>query len=130
MATSSKQTDATFQEVLDKIWHHLEERDWDTLPSRSLAISISLEANELLEHYQWNDKAVGDKEALAGELADILIYSFNFAERNGIDIPQAIEKKLAKTAKKYPASDFKGKYGATREKAWLDAKLNHKKEGL
>lgn len=130
MAKLATQSDATFEEISQLIWRHLEERDWLNNPSRGLAISIALEAGELLEHYQWNDKPVGDKHALGEELADILIYVFQFAQKEGIDMPAAIKAKLAKAAQKYPATAFKGKSDDERREAWIDAKLHHKKEGL
>jgi len=126
----TKQSNATFEAINQLIRKHLEDRDWHNNPPRSLAISIALEANELLEHYQWQDKPVGNKQALAEELADIFIYSFQFAQINDIDIADAIQRKLAKAAQKYPAEKFKGKSSGEREAAWIDAKLNHQKEGL
>lgn len=128
--TPVKQTDTTFQQMADTIRTYMKERDWHDQPSRSLAISIALEAGELLEHFQWSDKAKGNKEELAAELADILIYAFHFASVQHIDIPGAMQQKLAKQAKKYPAKAFKGKTGDERNDAWLRAKLAHRKEGL
>src|SRR5690606_37362334 len=104
--------------------------DWTDNQARDLAISISLEANELLEHYQWSGKPVGDKTALAEELADIFIYGFEFAQNNGIDIAAAIDDKLQKAAIKYPAEKFKNKSKADREQSRMDAKINHRKTGL
>jgi NTP pyrophosphatase (non-canonical NTP hydrolase) len=124
------QQDTSFEEVSQLIWRHLEARDWVNNPPRGLATSIALEAAELLEHYQWSDEPVGDKQALAGELADIFIYAFQFAQSNDIDIVAAIQHKLDVAAKKYPPENFKGKSGEDRRKAWLDSKLNHRKEGL
>lgn len=129
MATP-QQSDKTFQEVSQLIWDYLEARDWHDNPPRGLATSIVLEAGELLEHYQWRDKPVGSKEELAEELADIFIYAIQYAQVTEIDIAAAIEKKLAKTEKKYPAESFKGKGEAERTASWLDAKVNYKKEGL
>ncbi len=123
-------SDVTFKEIADLIQKHLEERGWEHNPPRGLATSIALEASELLEHYQWSDKPVGNKDELAGELADIFIYAFQFAQVNNIDIPAAITKKLAEAAKKYPAEKFKGKDMAQQRAAWIEAKLNHKKQGL
>lgn len=125
-----RQSSQSLEAISQLIWRHLEERDWHDNKPRDLAISISLEANELLEHYQWGDKQVGTKEELAGELADIFIYAIEFAQTTGIDIASAVEAKLEKSAMKYPASDFKGRTRQEREKSWLDAKLNHRKEGL
>lgn len=125
-----QQGDDTFNELSQIIWKHLEERDWLDNDARSLATSISLEASELLEHYQWNNSPVGSKEELAEELADILIYAFQFAQKHDIDMSQAIRKKLAKAAKKYPAEQFKGKDAAARRASWIDSKVKHRKDGL
>lgn len=124
------QSDKTFEEISQHIYKHLAERDWLNNSARTLATSISLEAGELLEHYQWSDEPVGSKEDLADELADIMIYAFEFAQKTGIDIPDAIEKKLQKAALKYPAEKFKGKNDDERDKVWLEIKMNHQKKGL
>lgn len=124
------QSDQSFEAISQRIWQHLEERDWQNNPPRGLATSIVLEATELLEHYQWSDQPVGDKTALAEELADIFIYAFQFAQANDINIAEVIELKLQKAAHKYPAKAFKNKSKIEQRKNWLDAKLNHKKAGL
>jgi len=121
----------TLEEISDEILAYLKERDWDSKnSSRSLATSIVLEASELLEHYQWEDKPVGNKAALADELADIFIYSIEFAMKNEINIAESIQQKLALAKKKYPAKKFKNKPKAISQKAWVDAKLKHDKIGL
>lgn len=128
--TRTQQSSLTFEDINTRIWQHLDERDWGKLTSRSLAISIALEANELLEHYQTSEQPVGSKEDLADELADILIYAFEFAEENNIDMAEAIKKKLAKSAEKYPAAMFKGRSKQEQHDAWLEAKKNYKKSSL
>ena len=125
-----KQSDKSFEYISQLIYKHLEERDWQGNPARGLAISIALEANELLEHYQWSEEPVGDKQAIANELADILIYAFEFAQANDIEVVDAIERKLKLAAEKYPAEAFKGKTSTEKRRNWMDAKLNHQKEGL
>jgi NTP pyrophosphatase (non-canonical NTP hydrolase) len=124
------QQPVTIEELNQKIWDHLKARDWHKNPSRGLAISLCLEANELLEHYQWGDKPVGGVEEVGEELADVLIYAMQIAQQNNIDIVDHIERKLEKAAKKYPAADFKGKDADTQKDAWLKNKLAHQKEGL
>jgi NTP pyrophosphatase (non-canonical NTP hydrolase) len=124
------QSSDSFEDISQLIYKHLEERDWLGDPPRGLAISIALEANELLEHYQWSEEPVGTKNDLAGELADIFIYAFGFAHANDIDIANAIRAKLEKSAQKYPAAAFKNKSNEEMRAAWLDAKLKHQKEGL
>ena len=76
---------------------------------KGIAISISLEAAELLEHFQWtSDDAIGArveerKRELSDEVADVVIYALQFADRAGIDLGEAIEAKMRKNAEKYPA---------------------------
>lgn len=130
MPSRPHQSNTTFEEINALIWQHLEERNWNGNPSRGIAVSIALEANELLEHYQWSDTPVGTREELAAELADILIYAFQFAQENDIDIAEAIRKKLKKAAEKYPAKLFKNAPPDERRAAWLAAKKNYKKTGL
>lgn len=60
---------------------------------KNLAISLVLEAGEVLEHFQWDDET-GDKEALAGELADVMLYLLQIASVSGIDLGQAVMDKL------------------------------------
>jgi NTP pyrophosphatase (non-canonical NTP hydrolase) len=123
-----KQSDASFEEINQLIWKHLEERDWLSNSPRSYATSIVLEAAELLEHYQWSEKAVGNKQALADELADILIYCFEFAQSQDIDMAKAIRQKLQKAAIKYPAENFKNRTEAERHKNWQDARKAYRKQ--
>ncbi len=89
------------------------ERDWTQYNNpKDVAISISLEAAELLECFQWSgtDLTVAEHhEEMADELADVMIYCIDFAERTGIDIPSAIVAKLEKNAQKYPVERAKGK---------------------
>ncbi len=61
---------------------------------RNLAMSLAIESAEVLEHFQWRED-VGDREALAGELADVALYLLQLASITGIDLEQAILDKLA-----------------------------------
>src|SRR3989449_3975873 len=88
-----------------------DERNWlkDNTP-KNLAISISVEAAELLEHFQWKtDEQMREslrdrikKEAISDELADVLIYCLGFSDVLGIDISEAVELKLKKNGERYP----------------------------
>jgi len=93
------------------------ERDWEQFHSpKNLAISISVEAAELLELFQWsrgqddwecmNDDAI--RASTAEELADILLYLVRFADKAGIDLERAALHKLERNAAKYPAEKFWG----------------------
>jgi NTP pyrophosphatase (non-canonical NTP hydrolase) len=85
-----------------------EARGWDP-DSRSIAISLVLEAGELLEHYQW-DGGSGDpeeKEEIEMEVADILYYLTEFADKIDMDISEAFNRKLIKIEEKYPADKIR-----------------------
>lgn len=118
----------TFEEACETMRQHIRARGWDNAAPRGLAVSISLEANELLEYFQWEDESIGTTEDMASELADIVIYAVQFADRYGIDIPTAIQQKIAKQEKKYPVELFQGKDEAEQNAAWLEAKKNYKKD--
>ncbi|MBA3872736.1 MAG: nucleotide pyrophosphohydrolase [Anaerolineae bacterium] len=66
---------------------------------KNLAISLVLEANEVLEHFQWNEQ-VADKTELAGELADVLLYLLQIARLHDIDLGRAVMDKLDINAKR------------------------------
>lgn len=118
----------TFEEACELVMQHIKARKWDkTNSTRGIAISLSLEANELLEYFQWHDESFGSKEDMASELADIFIYAIQFADRYGIDIPTAIQKKITEQDKKYPVEIFEITDDKARNKAWLEAKRNYKK---
>ncbi|MFP4049172.1 MAG: nucleotide pyrophosphohydrolase, partial [Desulfovermiculus sp.] len=102
------------QNILDKLIKFRDDRDWAQFQTaKNLAISISLEAAELLEHFQWTtedqDIPQDKREALGEELADILIYLLLFANKLDIDPVQAARDKIEKNAKKYPADLVRGK---------------------
>ena len=85
-----------------------EERDWDQFHSpANLAKSISIEAAELLECYQWSDDA--DLSAVEEELADVLTYCFLLANKLGLDPAEIVKRKLAISAQKYPVEKSKGR---------------------
>ncbi|AJY74288.1 nucleotide pyrophosphohydrolase [Paenibacillus beijingensis] len=90
-----------------------DERNWKQYHNpKDLAISISLEAAELLEHFQWSDwqEAAQDKrDDIADELADVLIYCFTMADQMGFDLETIIRSKMEKNARKYPIDKAFGK---------------------
>lgn len=91
------------------------ERGWEKAQEpKDLAISLSLEAAEVLEHFQWkNERKVAkhikeNKKELADELADVAIYLLKLADKTKIDLKSAVENKLVKASKKYPVEKVKG----------------------
>jgi len=67
--------------------------------ARNLAISLNLEAAEVLEHFQWSEKC-DNKDELADELADVTLYLLQLASISGIDLEDAIIKKLSINSKR------------------------------
>lgn len=84
------------------------ERDWSQFHTpQNLAKSISIEAAELLEHYQWGDDA--DLDQVRDELADVLTYAYLLADRLGVEPEQIVLDKLERTKQKYPAEQARGR---------------------
>lgn len=95
------------EKLMKKIKQFNEERDWDQFHSpENLAKSISIEAGELLECFQWNSNY--DKDEVCEELADVFTYCIQMAMKLGVDPKDIILKKLDKTRKKYPVDKAKG----------------------
>ncbi|MGM0214405.1 nucleotide pyrophosphohydrolase [Enterococcus sp. AZ109] len=96
---------------MEKISQFREERNWRQFHNeKDLALSISLEAAELLELFQWktSEEALKNPERLKEELADVLIYSYMMADNLGFDIDGIITEKLEKNTIKYPVENSKG----------------------
>ena len=84
-----------------------EERDWDQFHTpENLAKSISIEAGELLECFQWNDDF--DKEAVCEELADVISYCVMLADKLDVDVETIVMEKLERNKAKYPVDKAKG----------------------
>lgn len=95
------------QELIKKIKEFNEARDWNQFHSpENLAKSISIEAGELLECFQWNSKY--DIEEVKSELADVINYSLLLADKLGLNSKQIVLDKMEITAKKYPVEKAKG----------------------
>ena len=84
------------------------DRDWDQFHSpANLAKSISIEANELLECFQWNDENY-EIEEVKEELADVINYCLQMANKLNLDVIDIVNKKMDETEKKYPIEKAKG----------------------
>lgn len=95
------------EKLIEEIKQFNEERDWDQFHSpENLAKSISIEAGELLECFQWNSNY--NKDEVCEELADVFTYCIQMAMKLGVDPEEIILKKLDKTRKKYPVDKAKG----------------------
>ncbi len=112
----------SMEELMREIDEFNKERDWDQFHSpENLAKSISIEAGELLECFQWNNSF--DKEEVCEELADVFTYCLQMAMKLGVDPDEIIRKKLDKTRKKYPVEKAKGvstKYNKLTALVWIN----------
>lgn len=96
------------KKLIKEIKEFNEERDWDQFHSpENLAKSISIEAGELLECFQWNGEKY-NKEEVCEELADVFTYCIQMATKLEVDPEEIILKKLEKTRNKYPVDKAKG----------------------
>ena len=102
-------------DITSRIVEFRDERDWQQYHSpRNLAASVSIEAAELLELFQWSsDESIAEdvetrRTDLERELADILIYCLLLAHDTGVDPVAAVEAKLAENAAKYPTHKARG----------------------
>ncbi len=119
------------------IREYLTERGWDNLRPADLAKSISIEAAELLEIFQWTNQSLSEikddkekNEVIKKELADVFIYCLDMSVLLGFDTEKIIMDKLNKVKEKYPAKLFKNKNKeAGSEDIYLKIKKEHRMKG-
>jgi len=99
----------------DKLRAFAATRDWDQFHSpKNLSMALMVEVAELMEHFQWLTEAQSaelppdDKQAVAEELADILLYLVRLSDKLGVDLREAALHKMDKNALKYPADQVRG----------------------
>ena len=102
--------------ITQKIKAFRDARNWKQFHNhKDVALSLVLEAAEVLEHFQWKSPADVEKygseckDELADELADVAVYLFELADNLGIDLFKAIEVKMKKNAEKYPVEKSRGR---------------------
>lgn len=104
------------RETIDNILRFRDERNWKQFHTpKDLALSVSIEAAELLEHFQWSgekDDLSAKLEGISEELADVLIYCVYMADTLGVDLDQIINAKLIQNNQKYPV---KQSYGSNKK---------------
>ena len=102
--------DSQISEILARFREFVSERDWGQFHNpKDLAIAISIEANELLEHFLWKDADRVTREQAARETADVLIYCFMLCDKLDIDIIEAMHRKIDENGIKYPAEKARGR---------------------
>ena len=96
------------EKTIERIRKFTTDRDWDKFHSpANLAKSISIEANELLECFQWSDTEY-DLEHVKEELADVIVYCQDMLDKLGLDVDEIVNAKMEKNEKKYPIDKSKG----------------------
>ncbi len=97
------------EETIARIRKFTEDRDWDQFHTpANLAKSISIEANELLECFQWSDTEY-DLDHVKEELADVIVYCRNLLDKLDLDEDAIVNEKMGKNEAKYPVDKAKGK---------------------
>jgi NTP pyrophosphatase (non-canonical NTP hydrolase) len=98
----------------------VDQRDWHQFHTpKNLAMSLAVEAAELMEHFQWltaeQSRAVAEQpdklRAVAEELADVLCYVLAMANELGLDLSASVQDKISKNEPKYPAPEYRGRFG-------------------
>ncbi len=106
--------DTRFEALRADLRQFVDEREWDAFHApKDLAVSLSIEASELLEVFQWRDGAAPlDEEArarVAEETADVFLYALLLADKAGFDLLEAARVKLSANRSKYPVEKARGR---------------------
>ena len=113
-------SETTLAELRRIVGEFVDQRDWHQFHTpKNLAMSLSIEAAELMEHFQWltpeqSSAVTRQPEKLAAvgeEVADVLCYLLAMANELGLDISTVLRDKMAKNAEKYPAPEYRGRFG-------------------
>lgn len=110
----------TVSDLRTLVRNFVDARDWQQFHSpKNLSMALAIEAAELMEHFQWItpdasrkiDDEAGKLEAVSEELADVLCYALAIANELQIDVATAMTNKMKKNEIKYPAEEYRGRYG-------------------
>ena len=97
------------EQLLEELRCFNRERDWDQFHNgKDLAIGLSIEASELLELFLWKDPEAVNQDKIREELADVLNYAFQMADKYGLDIKEIMQEKIRRNAEKYPVEKARG----------------------
>ncbi len=108
----------TVEELKIEMRQFVAERDWQQFHSpKNLSMSIAIEAAELMEHFQWLNQEQSRQldenstQQVGEELADVICYALAMANQLDLDIATTVRAKMEKNRLKYPADQFRGRYG-------------------
>ena len=108
----------TLASLKERIMAFAHEREWEQFHSpKNLSMALAAEAGELMEHFLWMESAdshdlrakAGRLEKIEEEISDVVIFALQFANVAGIDLAEAIDRKLAINAAKYPVEKARGR---------------------
>ncbi|MCH2366782.1 MAG: nucleotide pyrophosphohydrolase [Planctomycetes bacterium] len=114
-----KDKSTTIRELRNLVAEFIRERDWEQFHDpKNLAMSIAIEAAELMEHFQWDRNEQipailedpGRRKEIEEELADVVCYCLSLANNLEIDLSEAVERKVLKNAEKYPPGEYRGRH--------------------
>lgn len=114
-----KDKSTTIRELRNLVAEFTRERDWEQFHDpKNLAMSIAIEAAELMEHFQWDRNEQipailedpGRRREIEEELADVICYCLSLANNLEIDLSEAVERKVLKNAEKYPPGEYRGRH--------------------
>lgn len=113
--TAADRARPTLDELAARLAEFARERDWDQFHApKNLAMALAGEVGELLEHFQWlteeQSRALppDSKDAVALEMADVLLYLVRLADKLDVDLAAAADRKIALNAERYPVEQFRG----------------------
>ena len=113
----AKDNETKIHEIKDFIKKYCEDRDWDQFHgAKELAVALIIESAELLESFRFkSEKEVEElfknpekREHIEDEMADVLYFLFRLSQKYDVDLSEAFERKMEKSAKKYPIDKSKG----------------------
>ena len=107
-------------DALDDLKHRLREfaaaRDWEQFHSpKNLSMALAVEVSELMEEFQWLSEAESlapdpaRRARIEAEMADVLIYLVRLADRLSVDLPRAVDEKIARNNERYPVDRVRGR---------------------
>ena len=112
--------DTHIAHLRDLVRDFVDARDWRQFHSpKNLSMALAIEAAELMEHFQWismeaSRRVVDDADklqAISDELTDVMCYALALANELDIDVARAVSDKMKRNEMKYPAEEFRGRYG-------------------
>ena len=111
--------ETTILELKNFVEDFVQEREWSQFHNaKNLSMALTIEAGELMDIFKWNtpeecESMMSEKntrQEATDELADIMIYAIAFANRNNINISNAIDQKMIKNRIKYPTDKYRGHF--------------------